>query len=325
MAYSEVFLFELPFTNKMVDMGVIKKDIKLQLLIVDLLSNLTIVIVGNGVCLIAAYFIRPSGYVVYCIVAITMLLLFKPSKYEYTLSSVNIKKYVLKHSICMDMSRFNMLYKATVLGYEEKTVKKIYEYDMLERYAIDVEKTNAEFHNKTDINEYDEQEYCKLIGETEKYMFYSYKTYTDGSGGYILRQEKERPEIVVYFGESRIFNCIFGNILFQVNDNDETGFFNVLGKNVETGKVYKFNWFSPNSIFVNATGYGRFFCQDTVKKVYVENDKLFFEVSRRKSSDPFHEYEGNPKYDVDMDYTLTVTYNEGKLKVVASYPSYLAL
>lgn len=99
------FSFEVPFTNKLIALGVIKKDIKSQLLFVDLFSKLITIILGNGICVLLAGFVEPSGYIVYGITAFVTLLFFRPTKENYSWSSENIVKYISRHSICMDMKK----------------------------------------------------------------------------------------------------------------------------------------------------------------------------------------------------------------------------
>jgi hypothetical protein len=101
------FKFIIPFTNEMISKGIIKQTIKIQLLAVELSSCLLTFIIGNGLCLVGAYFTRPSGFIVYGIVTLIMLLFFRPTKDRYTKSFYNINEYIRQHSICMDMDKFN--------------------------------------------------------------------------------------------------------------------------------------------------------------------------------------------------------------------------
>lgn len=73
--------------------------------------------------------------------------------------------------------------------------KPPYSCKILERYKIDIEKTN-QFYKQGRITEetFGEREYCELVAESNDYRFYNYRTYSDGSGGYILRQEKASPK-----------------------------------------------------------------------------------------------------------------------------------
>jgi len=100
------FKFELPFTNEMISKGIIQQSTKAQLLTVELVSCLLTFIIGNGLCLVGAYFTRPSGFIVYGVVALIVLLFFRPTKDRYIMSDYNIKRYVNRHSVCMDMDKF---------------------------------------------------------------------------------------------------------------------------------------------------------------------------------------------------------------------------
>lgn len=101
------FKFELPFTNEMISKGIIQQSAKAQLLTVELVSCLLTFIIGNGLCLVGAYFTRPSGFIVYGAVVLIVLLFFRPTKDRYTTSDYNVKRYVNRHSVCMDMDKFN--------------------------------------------------------------------------------------------------------------------------------------------------------------------------------------------------------------------------
>lgn len=101
------FNFELPFTNEMISKGIIEPTTKTQLLGVELFSDLFTFILANGLCLVGAYFTKPSGFIVYGVVALIMLLFFNPTKDRYTKSEYNIKRYVRRHFVCMDMEKYN--------------------------------------------------------------------------------------------------------------------------------------------------------------------------------------------------------------------------
>lgn len=101
------FNFELPFTNEMISKGIIKPKVKTQLLAVELVSCLLTFIIGNCLCLVGAYFTRPSGFIVYGIVALINLFFFRPTKDRYTRSHYNIDRYIRNHSVCMDMEKLN--------------------------------------------------------------------------------------------------------------------------------------------------------------------------------------------------------------------------
>ena len=194
--------------------------------------------------------------------------------------------------------------------------KPPYSCKILERYKIDIEKTN-QFYKEGRITEesFGKREYCELVAESNDYRFYSYQTYSDGSGGYILRQEKSAPKKVVYFGECKKFNCVFKGVLFQVNAAGEIGRFGITGRNIIDGSLTRFKWLSEKSNMIVINGFGRMYSQDTVKAVRIENDKMIFDVSRCKSSSN----EADP-YDREAEYTLVVEYASGKFKANAIFP-----
>ncbi len=194
--------------------------------------------------------------------------------------------------------------------------KPPYSCKILERYKIDIEKTN-EFYKQGRITEetFGEREYCELVAESNDYRFYSYRTYSDGSGGYILRQEKASPKKVVYFGNCKKFNCVFKGYLFQVNSSGEIGRFGITGRNIIDGSLTSFKWLSEKSNMIVINGFGRMYSQDTVKAVRVEGDKLIFNVSRCKSSSK----EADP-FDREAEYTLVVEHTSGKFKANAIFP-----
>ena len=179
--------------------------------------------------------------------------------------------------------------------------KEIYQYKILEKYKIDIEETNR-LH---ETGKTQARDYCKLIAKDGQYFFYGYKTHSDGSGGYVLRQEIRNPKHVVFFGESRKYNIVYKGFLFQVNENGEVGNFGITARNTENGSLIKYNWLSDRGIFVSINGFGRYYCQDTVKDVSIKDDKLVFKISRKKSKDPYNEYSPD-KYDMDTQYDLIV-------------------
>lgn len=199
--------------------------------------------------------------------------------------------------------------------------KEPYEYKVLEKYKIDIERTNRAFQeNKTSKESWKGREYCELVAENDAYQFYGYRTYSDHSGGYILRREKRNPKNIVFFGENNIFNCIFHDYLFQVSRDGELGRFGITGRSIKNGALIKFNWLSEKAVFVVINGYGRFYSQDSVKDLFVKDGKLIFKVSRQKSNNPHHEDTHPDKYDLDIAYDLVVEYVDGKYKATSFFP-----
>lgn len=95
--------------------------------------------------------------------------------------------------------------------------KELYECNILERYRINIEKTNRLYsQGKLRQNTWEGRKFCELVAESDFYRFYSYLSYSDNSGGYILRQDKNAIRNVVYFGKSQKYNCVFHNHLFKL-------------------------------------------------------------------------------------------------------------
>lgn len=183
--------------------------------------------------------------------------------------------------------------------------KAIYKYNMLEKYKIDLE------FAKNDGNTVVEK-----IGESLNYIFYKFREKDATlSSYYILRQEKSNPKKVVYFGEYEDINCVFNEHLFLTRKSGELNRFDrFICLNVETGEKTIYKWKSPFGYMEVINGYGRFYNQDSIEKIYVENNKMIMEVNRKKTSDKEAlEYE----YNLDMKYILTVEYINNQF--VASY------
>ena len=183
--------------------------------------------------------------------------------------------------------------------------KAIYKYNMLEKYKIDLE------FAKNDGNTVVEK-----IGESLNYIFYKFREKDATlSSYYILRQEKSNPKKVVYFGEYEDINCVFNEHLFLTRKSGELNRFDrFICLNVETGEKTIYKWKSPFGYMEVINGYGRFYNQDSIEKIYVENNKMIMEVNRKKTSDKEAlEYE----YNLDMKYILTIEYINNQF--VASY------
>lgn len=197
--------------------------------------------------------------------------------------------------------------------------KEIYQYKLLERYWIDIEEVNKRFNSDPKANtKYLQRDYCELVAESSKYMFYRYLAYEDGSGGYILRQTKSNPSYVVYFGESKYFNIVFYDHLFQTSQSGELGRFFITIADADDGRRMRTNWLSPNGNFVNIGGYGRFYCQDSVKDATVEGDSLIFKIHREKAGNINQEPDNGILLNEDIDYELVVNYVNGKFVASSS-------
>ena len=117
--------------------------------------------------------------------------------------------------------------------------KSIYKYNILEKYPIDIEKMNQAYAVADHANEYSGREYCDFIDENNEYRFYTYLTYSDGSGGHVLMQENKASSEVFYFGKSKKFNRLFNDFLFQVDETGEVGDFGITARNILTGELIR--------------------------------------------------------------------------------------
>ncbi len=191
--------------------------------------------------------------------------------------------------------------------------KAPYNHKILERYWIDIDKINRRFELYSSEDKFlDKLEYCKLVAESDKYYFYSYRTYRDGSGGYILRREKKQRDRIVYFGEAKKFNIVFNDYLFQVNASCEIGRSHIVAKGIDNGYVLKFDWLSKTPMCYTINNFLRYYSQDSVSDVFIRNDNLIFKISRKQSNSKDRDI-SNP-YDKNLDYELVVTYENGSFK-----------
>ena len=205
--------------------------------------------------------------------------------------------------------------------------KEPYDCKILERYRINIGKTNLEFMNKRNSNiSHGHQAHCEFLVEDDNYRFYNYNIYSyvlcsDFDHGWVLRQDKKHPRRTVYFGRNKTFNCVFKGYLFQVDSLGFSGFgaddFGVSARNIENGQYIYFGWLS-NRITIGAqlggSGSSHFQYQDVVNYVKVEDDKLIIKVTREKSGDTTDEF------DIDCDYVIEVVFNNGQFKAKAVFP-----
>lgn len=186
--------------------------------------------------------------------------------------------------------------------------KAIYEYKMMEQVDCDLD---VAIQNQNP----GVMDYCRLIAESSDYLFYSYKAFKDNSGGYVIRRSKANPGQTLFFGENYQLACVFKDYLFQCGHSGERGRFFIYAKNVFTGNLLKCDWLGKGDVFVVINGFGRFYVQDTINKVSVQKDTLIFDVTRKKSS----RSESTDKYDIDTDYSLKVTVENGQFKPIAYF------
>ena len=88
--------------------------------------------------------------------------------------------------------------------------KEPYQYKILEKYKIDIEKTNQTFlYSSNATDNWRGREFCELVAGNKDYLFYAYRTYSDGNGGYILRQDKIKPKNVVFLVKIKSLTAFF--------------------------------------------------------------------------------------------------------------------
>ena len=178
------------------------------------------------------------------------------------------------------------------------------EYKMMERINCDLD--SAVNNPKPGFSDY-----CRIVAESTNYRFYSYQSFEDNSGGYVIRRSKSNPTEKVFFGENYQMDCVFDSYLIQCGHSGERGCFYVHAKHIETGKAMKCDWLGKGDVFVVINGYGRFY----VKDIGVEGNKLILHVKRKKST----RNDSSDKNDIDTEYTLVVTMENGQFKPVAVF------
>ena len=77
---------------------------------------------------------------------------------------------------------------------------------------------------------------------------------------------------------------------------------------IESGIVTKYKWKSKYGVVQDINGYGRVYSQDTIKKMYVSDEQLIFEIHREKTD---MEEAENYEFNYTMDYILYVKYIDG--------------
>jgi len=169
--------------------------------------------------------------------------------------------------------------------------KAIYKYNILEKYKIDINDADADTLEK--------------MCENDNYNFYKFREKNATlSNLYILRQDKQNPKKVVFFGNYEEHSCIYKGHLFLAKSTGELNRFDhITCINVENGNIRNYRWKSKYGIMNIINGYGRFYNQDKITNVYVKDDILVFDINRTKTNDKeAQDYE----YNVDMDYKLFV-------------------
>ena len=161
---------------------------------------------------------------------------------------------------------------------------------------------------------------CFLVAENDKYAFYNYGCYPDGSGGTTIRQSKTNPKDTVFFGRARMMNCIFHGHLLQVNTSAYADELYLWTKDIETGRERIFPWFGKYAI---PTGRGSRYDQDHIKGMHIDSeaDAVVIDVERSCCTFVQAQDEEDRLCNIDCKYTLTITYDGEKFHGVAAFDS----
>lgn len=171
--------------------------------------------------------------------------------------------------------------------------KPIYKYKPLQKYKVDIEYENEVFKKSDPWRRGGKY---KLLGETSKYRIY-YFLEDSSSSTYLLRQDKDKTNKVVYLGRGKTNMCIFNNKLFAIDRINCTSrtYHPLYCTDVETGICTEINVLSDKGCYFAM----HFHCQDCVDKISANDDTLIMQVTRYKeSSHAEEEY----KYQVCLKY-----------------------
>ena len=190
--------------------------------------------------------------------------------------------------------------------------KSIDKCKLLEKVKINIEE---EIKNKS--------KNLKKIAENENFIFYSYNNpKKDYVHMYIIRQEKNNVKKVVSFNwihEKYLehISTFDNNLILAVGGNPEMGMWDkFLFIDMNTGERQNVILRSDFGNLEVIGGYGRFYNQDKIIKMYNEDSKLIIEFKRNKST---HKEAENYKYNKDMNYVLTLTKANGKITAHRSF------
>ena len=156
--------------------------------------------------------------------------------------------------------------------------KSIYQYNVLEQYKIDIDK----FNNKAAVTD-PKQNYCRLIGVTDKYNIYIFKSSDYGSGEYLLRQDKLSHKSVAYLGPAHNLYCVYHEKIFLMNYTSPK--LNYLHPkltcvDVETGKRSSFDILSSERVYLYLAGMVYDMSQDCIKSMTLQDDALVLAITR---------------------------------------------
>lgn len=203
--------------------------------------------------------------------------------------------------------------------------KKIWDYKILEKYEIDIEKINEIFQNADpQLKQLKRIEYCEFLGETNTYRIYIYH-YPNGSycHKYLLRQEKAHLENIVYLGSAEEHICIFHENILEISSfsPDRTTHHPLICLNIETGKKEELNILSSDGILILIGHHGHSYCQDCVKSLLVENDIVKLKVLRyKKGSWISYDPDGTKHSEIEFIYEICISYENNEFQINYNYP-----
>ena len=113
-------------------------------------------------------------------------------------------------------------------------------------------------------------------------------------------------------------NCIFHNYLMQIDNSAYGTELYLFAKDINTGDLKIYPWFGKYAI---PTGRGSRYDQDTVKKMYVDEntDSIIIEVSRQSYINPSAD-DNEALCNADTDYIMTVKYDGKDFYATAEFP-----
>ncbi|MBQ5608295.1 MAG: hypothetical protein IIU86_04650 [Oscillospiraceae bacterium] len=192
---------------------------------------------------------------------------------------------------------------------------KCKQMNILDPLAVDVYKA---YFNGIPGREEWHQASCFAIAETDDYIFYNYGCFPDGSSGCNLRQNKDNPKKVVFFGKSRMLSCIFHDHLVQVDWSAYGTELYLWTRDVHNGKERIYPWFGKYAI---PTGTGSRYDQDSVLDMRVDKEKDAIIIDVRRTFCDFADSEDSEYIcNADTVYTLVVTYKNGQFFAKAEFP-----
>ena len=183
---------------------------------------------------------------------------------------------------------------------------------LLGKFNIDIEKEQQK-----------DSQVVKKLADIDNYVFYIYNNpKVNYDSFYILRQEKNNKKNIVsldWIDEKFLeYFCVFdNNLIFAVGGNPEMNkwdYFQFI--NIFTGARQRVKLRSDYGNMEIIGGYGRVYNQDKIIKMYNNNGDLVVEFHRNKCD---NKNAIDYTYNKEMDYTLTLSANNGKIYAHRSY------